>query len=112
MDMKTETLIAAYRDKLDEMDDEELIGQDRVNDLREDAIENRPDSIGEELGFLSNEELLGEDALATIREEAIVVRIDAYMEELGRQGEWPMFMISMLKTFKVGQTADCRVNGT
>lgn len=66
-----------YRNYLEGLDYEELLGTMRLNALREEALEYRMI----ELEDMDDEELLGEDRLLELAEQEIERRLDEYDEE-------------------------------
>ncbi len=82
-------LLNGYREKLEEMCDEELLGEDYIEELRQQAIVDRVDDIEEDLNEESNEELLGEEYLKELRDEVIEEMVEEYEVELEEEAGQP-----------------------
>ncbi len=71
-----------YEEELNNLSDDELIGEERLQALREDEIESRLDGYAYELGEMPDDEILN---LEGIREEIIAELVDQRAEELESQ---------------------------
>ena len=77
-----EKILADYEEQLDQLSDEELLGEEYVEELRQEAIQERLSAIEDELNEMSNEELLDEHVLWQAREDAIGCMVEEYEEQL------------------------------
>ena len=87
-DNDREELLATYREGLEDLSDEELFGEDWIEELRQEAIDDRLGCILDELNEESNEELLG-DYLQELRDEVIEDMVEEYEAELEEEAGHP-----------------------
>lgn len=69
-----------YREHLEELSYEELLGEDLLASKAEDEIEGRLDAIRADLESLDYEELLGHHHLEYLAEQEIEKRLNAFEE--------------------------------
>jgi hypothetical protein len=79
-----EQALEKYEEELNELPDDELIGEERLRSLREDEIEAQLDAYRDYLGEMPDDELLD---LERISEEIIAELVDKRAEELESQGQ-------------------------
>lgn len=70
-----------YREYLEELSYEELLGEEFLQSVAEDDIDSRLDAIRSELEMLDYEELLGHDYLDDLAQAEIESRLAAFDEE-------------------------------
>lgn len=69
-----------YREHLEELSYEELLGEEFLESEAKYEIESRLDAIQDELESMDYEELLGEEYLEELAEKEIERRVEAYEE--------------------------------
>jgi len=81
-EQEIEKQLEQYEEELNAMPDDELIGEERLQALREDEIVAQLDAYREDLEDMPDDELLD---LERIREEIIEELLDQRAEELEQQ---------------------------
>ena len=71
-----------YEEKLMDMDDEELLGEECLGVMRMEEIDRRLEVTEEELGELDNDDLLGQEFMDNFRQETICKMVEAERERL------------------------------
>ena len=69
-----------YREHLERLSYEELLGEDLLNEKAQDEIDGRLDAIRDDLEDMDCEELLGYDRLEAMAEAEIEKRLAAFEE--------------------------------
>ena len=69
--MNAKELLSSRRQELEALSNEDLLGEDALEDLREEAIESEVEDLEANLENSPDEDLIGEDELDRLRQEAI-----------------------------------------
>jgi hypothetical protein len=70
-----------YRDQLEEQELYELLGEEKMEELRQQHVERLLEEYEEHLNEQSDEELLGDEALEKLRQETIDQMVEGYEVE-------------------------------